>query len=115
MSAHSHWAGWRFWNLGRFGAYCRAIESRGGGASRAGERFPSARERAAEALFLALRRREGVDLAGFRDRYGLDVMGVYGGPLSDSFEAGLVEVREGRLRLTERGVLLSNEVFQVFV
>jgi hypothetical protein len=32
-----------------------------------------------------------------------------------AFEAGLLEVREGALRLGERGVLLSNEVFRVFV
>jgi coproporphyrinogen III oxidase-like Fe-S oxidoreductase len=32
----------------------------------------SARERAAEALFTALRRREGIRLAAFRARHGID-------------------------------------------
>jgi coproporphyrinogen III oxidase-like Fe-S oxidoreductase len=36
-------------------------------------------------------------------------------PLRDAFTAGLLEVAEDRLRLTPRGVLLSNEVFRAFV
>lgn len=40
-------------------------------------------------------------------------LGLYA--LRDSFEAGLLEAEAGRLRLTDRGLLLSNEVFQAFV
>jgi len=43
------------------------------------------------------------------------VLGEYGRALAPSFEAGLVERCGRRLRLTERGVLLSNEVMQAFV
>jgi oxygen-independent coproporphyrinogen-3 oxidase len=35
--------------------------------------------------------------------------------LADREEAGLLERREGRVRLTRRGVLLSNEVFALLL
>ncbi len=38
-----------------------------------------------------------------------------GAALSRPFAAGLLEVDGDSLRLTERGVLLSNEVFELFV
>jgi oxygen-independent coproporphyrinogen-3 oxidase len=121
LSAHSYRDGRRSWNLDTFGAYCRAIEEGGGGAARAGERRLSSRERAGEALFTGLRRREGIDLASFVRRYGLDPLVEYATALRDPFAARLLETidvpgtRDVRLRLTEKGVLLSNEVFRAFV
>jgi len=115
MSAHSYRDGRRWWNIDTFGGYCRAIEERGPAAAVAGERMLSPRERAQEALFTGLRRREGVDLGAFRTAHGVDVMTDYAEGLSAPFAAGLLERHGARLRLTERGVLLSNEVFQAFV
>ncbi|HEY2941088.1 MAG TPA: hypothetical protein VGN09_01510 [Vicinamibacteria bacterium] len=40
---------------------------------------------------------------------------TFGGYCRAPFAAGLLERRGAHLRLTERGVLLSNEVFQAFV
>ena len=44
----------------------------GPAAAEAGGRTLSRRDRAAEALFTGLRRREGIRLAAFRTRYGID-------------------------------------------
>ncbi len=115
MSAHSYVDGRRFWNLATYGGYCRAIEEGGGRAAVGGERILAGSERAGEALFTGLRRREGVDLTSFRARYRLDPLEAYAEALRDPLEAGLVEARDGALRLTEKGVLLSNEVFRAFV
>jgi oxygen-independent coproporphyrinogen-3 oxidase len=115
MSAHSYRDGRRWWNHETFGAYCSAVETGGGAAARAGARDLSPRERAAEALFTGLRRRAGVELAAFRDRYGSDPLVDYASGLRDCFAAGLLERAGTRLRLTDKGVLLSNEVFRVFV
>jgi coproporphyrinogen III oxidase-like Fe-S oxidoreductase len=54
-------------------------------------------------------------MSAFRARYGVDPLGEYADALRDSFEAGLLEVVGDRLRLTEAGVLPSNEVFRAFV
>lgn len=115
MSAHSYRDGRRWWNIDTFGGYCRAIEERGPAAAVAGERVLSPRERAQEALFTGLRRREGVDLVAFQAAHGVDVLADYARGLSAPFAAGLLERRGPHLRLTEKGVLLSNEVFQVLV
>jgi putative oxygen-independent coproporphyrinogen III oxidase len=113
MSAHSYVGGRRWWNHDTYGAYCRSME--GNGSAVAGERTPSHPEQVGEALFTALRRREGIDLAAFRARYGVDPLEDYRTALRDCWEARLLEVREGRLRLTDTGALLSNEVFRAFV
>jgi coproporphyrinogen III oxidase-like Fe-S oxidoreductase len=39
----------------------------------------------------------------------------FGEPIGRFLDAGLLERDEGVLRLTSRGVLLSNEVFQEFL
>jgi coproporphyrinogen III oxidase-like Fe-S oxidoreductase len=62
MSAHSDRGGRRWWTHDRFATYCRAVEQGGPAAAVAGHRRLTARERAAEAPFTGLRRREGVDL-----------------------------------------------------
>jgi oxygen-independent coproporphyrinogen-3 oxidase len=68
-----------------------------------------------EAAFTGLRRREGIDLATFRRRHGADLLREYGPALRDPLEAGLLSAEDGRLRLTDRGLLVSNEIFQLFV
>jgi oxygen-independent coproporphyrinogen-3 oxidase len=115
MSAHSYRDGRRFWNHDRLATYCRAVEEGGGASAVAGERRLGARERAAEALFTGLRRRTGVDLGRFRLLYGLDPLEEWAAGLEEASAAGLVAVESGRLRLTEPGMLLSNEVFRAFV
>ena len=115
MSAHSYREGRRWWNVDTFGGYYRAIEERGPAAAVAGERVLSPRDCAEEALFTGLRRRDGIDLVAFRAAHGVDVLADYARGLSAPFAAGLLERSGSHLRLTERGVLLSNEVFQAFV
>ncbi len=68
-------------------------------------------ERAGEALMLALRTTAGADLDAFRARYGVDPLRRWGKVLRDFSRLGLVRLSSRRLRLTTRGMLLSNELF----
>jgi oxygen-independent coproporphyrinogen-3 oxidase len=113
MSAHSFREGRRWWNRDRFATYCRAVEA--DGTATAGERILGDRERAQEALFTGLRRDEGIDLEHFRRRHGLDPREEWARELTEAEAAGLVVVAGERLRLTDKGVLVSNEVFRMFV
>ena len=64
-----------------------------------------------DTLILGLRLSEGVSLATFRERFGTDAMELFGERLAEPMEHGLLEIADGRLRLTEHGRLLGNEVF----
>jgi len=56
-----------------------------------------------------------VDVARIGERYGLDVWARYGSDLQPFVDARVL-AREGpRLRLTREGMLVANEVMQVFV
>jgi oxygen-independent coproporphyrinogen-3 oxidase len=70
----------------------------------------------AETMMLGLRlAQEGVRFADFRERFGRELMDVYGGKVGEMEQAGLLEVDGERVRLTARGRLLGNEVFQRFL
>lgn len=112
-SAHSYDFRERRWNLATPRAYVEAMRERG--EAIAGRIPMTEQRRIEEALILGLRRRSGVDLRAFRDRYGVDVLDRYGDQLAPLCEAGLVEIGGGILRLTRKGLVLANEVFAVFV
>ena len=111
--AHSYDGRSRWYNIKRTESYIESVARTGFGVA---ERIPlSDRDRAVEALFMELRLLEGVDLDVFQAAYGLDVCDQYGADLERLVGAGLVEYDQRRLKLTKRGLVLSNEVFQVFV
>jgi oxygen-independent coproporphyrinogen-3 oxidase len=58
---------------------------------------------------------EGVDLAAFAAEFGQSLAEVYEETLEQLLEWGLVVVGNGRLRLTEKGWFLSNQVFYRFM
>ena len=66
----------------------------------------------ADELILGLRLVEGVSRAEFAARTGRDVHEVYGGVIDEFTGYGLLEETATHLRLTRRGRLLSNELFQ---
>ncbi len=68
-----------------------------------------------EAYFLGLRLNRGVHARELAERYGPEAATVFREQIAELRELGLVEVREGATRLTARGRLLSNEVFERFV
>jgi len=66
----------------------------------------------ADTLILGLRLVDGIDTCEFAARYGRTVDDVYGPVLDEFVGLGLLERPPERLRLTPRGRLLSNELFQ---
>jgi len=65
----------------------------------------------AETAMLGLRLRQGLDLAAFRARFGRGFEEVFGGRLAQVRAYGLLESTDRVARLTDRGLLLGNEVF----
>lgn len=70
---------------------------------------------AGEAIMLALRTAQGVDLAGFRERYGIDVRARYEPVVSAFARDGFLMIDGARMALTKKGRFLANEVCAAFV
>lgn len=65
----------------------------------------------ADTVILALRMNEGLDVAGFERRFATTLEAEYGPQITEMTEAGFLERVNGRLRLTDHGRYLANEVF----
>jgi oxygen-independent coproporphyrinogen-3 oxidase len=68
-----------------------------------------------ETLFLGLRLTRGVDLAPLRAGFGDEAVNAFGTTMAELRDLGLVESDGPLLRLTPKGRLVSNEVFERFV
>jgi oxygen-independent coproporphyrinogen-3 oxidase len=64
-----------------------------------------------EALFLGLRLNDGIDLHLLRGQFGEVLVQGSVPALLEVREAGLLELKDDRMRLTARGRMVSNEVF----
>lgn len=68
-----------------------------------------------EEFFLGLRMNRGIFLSDMASRYGAEKIRGFDSVIAELIESGLLEEHAGRLRLTARGRLLSNEVFGRFL
>ncbi len=72
-------------------------------------------EAKSEYVFLGLRLTEGINLQSYQNLFYVDLREEYEEDLKRLQEFELIEVNDNRLRLTQKGMLYSNEVFAVFV
>ncbi|MBX6351107.1 MAG: radical SAM family heme chaperone HemW [Clostridia bacterium] len=68
----------------------------------------------ADAMLLGLRRLRGVSRRVLRRRFGLDPGEVFAADLRELAASGLVALGKDRIRLTRKGLLLGNLVFERF-
>ncbi len=106
VDAHSYDGGSRWGNVDDLDEYIARMER--GDSARASVEPVDQRRQEEERWFLGLRQNAGValDTAG-RGRFGQEIRRLA--------SEGLLEFHEDRVRLTPRGRLLSNEVFQAFI
>ena len=118
--AHSYFSGNRLANVNAPQRYVDAVnesyeerEANGHGALHqisSGE-TPDAATALADALILGLRLTDGVEVAPFEARFGANLEASFGPALARYEALGILDRGDGRLRLTDRGLLLSNELF----
>lgn len=75
----------------------------------------SVQDRMEEYMFLGLRKMEGISAADFARTFQTDIDAVYGEQLRKLREEGLLERKNGRICLTDRGIDISNYVFSEFI
>jgi len=110
LGAHAYERGARRSNARGLTRYMETVES---GADPVAEIDPwNPVRRLEEALFLGLRRVEGIDLAALGARYGLDLATAYAEVWDRHRDAGALVAEGHRIRLTRAGRLRSNAVFR---
>jgi oxygen-independent coproporphyrinogen-3 oxidase len=67
-----------------------------------------------EAIFLGLRRLDGISLDYFEERFGISLEKTFANIIPYLLKENLISIDEGYLKLTIQGILLSNEVFLKF-
>ncbi|MBO6215817.1 MAG: radical SAM family heme chaperone HemW, partial [Lachnospiraceae bacterium] len=75
----------------------------------------SRREQMEEFFFLGLRTTEGVYRRDFIDAFGLEPEPIYGEVMNNLVGEGLLEIGEGRIVLTEKGMDLANYALAQFI
>lgn len=113
LGAHSYMDGERFHNRYDLQEYIRAD----GDISLLKEEVEVITEEdaLAEFMFLGLRLTEGVSFARFRERFGQEMKNIYGRQIEELVRDGLLNEDEIGVRLTARGVDISNVVFEKFL
>jgi len=72
-------------------------------------------EQIEEAMFLGLRMMEGVEIGQLSAKYGVDVGTLYLEKMVKLQELGYVSYEAGNLKLTQKGLMMANLVFEAFL
>ena len=72
-------------------------------------------EQMEEYMFLGLRKVKGVNIKKFEEVFGRNVCDEYGEVINKHFENGLLEIKDNRIFLTEKGFDVSNYVMSDFL
>ena len=110
VSAHSFNGFERYWNERDTAKYVEKIESAG-----TAEMGREHIDDASEFVFLGLRLNLGVRRSEYLERFDTDIVEVKKDDLERLAGLGLLTVTHDYIKLTRRGMLLSNEVFAAFV
>jgi len=108
-AAASFVSGTRYHSVSDIIEYCTRL--RQGLPAIAYEEHLNADESAIESLMLGLRTTKGLDLTRYAEEYGTAAYRHLIQNTSPLMDQGFLEMQCGRLRFTERGILLSNQVF----
>ncbi len=113
IGAHSYLDGVRSANHRGIARYVQTV---GKGALPVARLDPIGPERArADAAMLGLRLVAGIHLPPFNDRFGGDLVAAHAEAIDRFVSGGLLEIVDQRLRLTRRGYLVANQIWQEFI
>jgi len=114
VAAHSHLNGHRLANTSGIDKYLAAFSDNLLPVPELDEEL-SQELQLAETVILGLRLCKGIQVDDIQKRFGIDMLEHYKQQITELVEFGLLECVDGRILLTRRGRLLSNEVFLRFL
>jgi len=104
--------GVRYKNHGPIRHYLKAVEE---GNARFNEEHLSQREQMEEEMFLGLRKKSGVSIARFEEKFERSFQELYGDIVKDLIQQGLMQIDGDRVRMTKRGLFLGDTVAERFI
>ena len=104
--------GIRYKNHGPIRHYLKAVEE---GNARINEEHLSQREQMEEEMFLGLRKKSGVSMDRFEEKFGQSFQELYGDIIKDLIQQGLMQVDGDHVRMTKRGLFLGDTVAERFI
>ena len=111
--AHSTRDAWRWKNVASTTDYIARIAA--GEDVQVERRERPVDEQVGDALFTGLRLADGLDFDQVGQRYGVDLWGRYGPALQPLAVAGRLTIEGHTVRLTRDGMLVANDIMQLFV
>ena len=102
----------RYKNHGPIRHYLKAVEE---GSARINEEHLSQREQMEEEMFLGLRKKSGVSIARFEEKFERSFQELYGDIVKDLIQQGLMQVEGDCVRMTKRGLFLGDTVAERFI
>ena len=104
--------GVRYKNHGPILHYLKAVED---GNARITEEHLSQKEQMEEEMFLGLRKKSGVSMARFEEKFERSFQELYGDVVRELIQQGLMQVEGDRVRMTKRGLFLGDTVAERFI
>ena len=104
--------GIRYKNHGPIRHYLSAVEE---GNARITEEHLSQKEKMEEEMFLGLRKKSGVSMARFEEKFERSFDELYGKIIRDLVQQGLMQIDGDRVRMTKRGLFLGDTVAERFI
>ena len=104
--------GVRYKNHGPIRHYLSAVEE---GNARITEEHLSQKEQMEEEMFLGLRKKSGVSMIRFEEKFQCSFDGLYGEIVRDLIQQGLMQVDGDRVRMTKKGLFLGDTVAERFI
>lgn len=115
VAAHSYLNGIRFSNTINVEEYIQHIENNRKEENIQIEESQSLEDKKNEFMMLGFRKIQGVDIAGFKEKFIDNPIFLYRENLNKLVEEGLIEVDLNHIKLTNKGIDLANLVFEEFV
>ena len=104
--------GVRYKNHAPIRHYMKAVEV---GNARITEEHLTLREQMEEEMFLGLRKKSGVSMTRFEEKFNISFDDLYGQVVRDLCHQGLLQIEDQQIRMTKKGLFLGDTVAERFI
>jgi len=112
-SAHSFMEPKRYWNVRSVKEYIDRLSK--GNSPIDGEEILTVEQMMIEAVYLGLRKTDGIDIHGFNDKFGTAFTGLFKEVITDLTAKEMIRVDSQSCRLTRKGMVFLNSIAQMFI